>query len=47
MFPWSILMGPLNTLIERIFPDKAKQDEAKAQMMTIMMDAQAKEMGEC
>ena len=42
--PWTLLLGPLTTLIERIFPDKAKQDEAKAQIMTIMMKAQADEM---
>lgn len=42
--PWTLLISPLSTLIERIFPDKEQQDKAKAEMMTIMYDAQAKEV---
>lgn len=40
----SLLVGPITTLINRLIPDKAKADEAKAEMMTIMLSAQAKEM---
>lgn len=40
----TLLAGPLTKLIERIFPDKEAQDKAKAEMMTIMANAQAQEM---
>ena len=40
----SLLIGPLTTLIERLIPDKEKSDQAKAEMMTIMLNAQAKEV---
>lgn len=40
----SLLIPTITTLIERIFPDKEKQDIAKAEMMTILAQAQAKEM---
>lgn len=39
-----LLIAPLTTLIERLFPDKEKQNEAKAEMMKLMSDAAAKEM---
>lgn len=37
-------IAPFMALINRIIPDKAKQDEAKAEMLTIMVQAQAKEI---
>lgn len=37
----SLLIAPLTTLIERIFPDKAQQDKAKAEMMAIVAQADA------
>lgn len=40
----SLLIGPITALIERLIPDKEKSDEAKAEMMTIMLNAQAKEV---
>lgn len=40
---FSLLIGPLTTLIERLFPDKAQQDAAKAEMMSIVAKAQAEE----
>jgi hypothetical protein len=40
----NLLIGPITTLIERLIPDKEKSDEAKAEMMNIMIQAQAKEM---
>lgn len=44
MIPWSLLVGPLGTLIERLFPDKEAQDKAKAEMMAIVAESEAKEM---
>lgn len=41
---WLSLIPVFNKLIERLFPDKEAQDKAKAEMMTIMADAKAKEM---
>ena len=38
------LIGPLTTLIERIFPDKAEQDKAKSEMMAILAEAEAKQL---
>lgn len=35
------LIPAITTLIERLFPDKAKQDEAKAELLRIMADANA------
>ena len=40
----SLLIGPLTTLIERLIPNKEKSDAAKAEMMVIMAQAQAKEI---
>ena len=39
----NLLIGPLTTLIERIFPDKAEQDRAKSEMMVILAEAEAKQ----
>lgn len=36
-----LLIAPITSLIERIFPDKAAQDKAKAEMMTIIANADA------
>ena len=40
----NLLIGPITTLIERLIPDKEKSDEAKAEMMTILVKAKAQEM---
>lgn len=40
----NLLIGPAMKLIERLIPDKEKSDEAKTQMMQIMVQAQAKEI---
>jgi hypothetical protein len=40
----NLLIGPITTLIERLIPDKEKQDSAKTEMMQIMIQAQAKEI---
>jgi hypothetical protein len=40
----NLLIGPITTLIERLIPDKEKSDEAKAEMMLIMVQAQAKDI---
>tara|TARA_R110000782_G_scaffold22066_3_gene58940 strand:+ start:834 stop:1343 length:510 start_codon:yes stop_codon:yes gene_type:complete len=40
----NLLIGPITTLIERLIPDKEKSDEAKAEMMNIMVQAQAREI---
>ncbi len=39
----TILMPALSTLIDRLFPDKEKQDEAKLEMMRILNQAAAQE----
>lgn len=39
----TILMPALSTLIDRFFPDKEKQDEAKLEMMRILNQAAAQE----
>ena len=38
----SLLIGPLTTLIERIFPDKSEAAKAQAEMITILREADAK-----
>lgn len=39
-----LLIPVLTSFIDRVFPDQEKAAEAKAEMMTILADAQAKEM---
>lgn len=41
VFPFQLLVAPMTTLIERLFPDKAQQDKAKAELMTIMAQSEA------
>lgn len=39
-----LLIGPLTTLIERLFPDKIDQDKAKSEMMAILAESEAKQL---
>lgn len=41
---WPALIPVLSSLIDRLFPDKKESDKAKAEMMTILAESQAKEL---
>ena len=43
MFSFTTVLPLLNTVIDRVFPDKEKQAQARAEMMTIIAEAEAKQ----